>query len=247
MKDYFLLLVSLFLWLPIPFLQKTIQKERLQSGAAKKELLYTHKFMLTLGQEALLSDLFWIQTLRYTYRHLEDKDFYYLYSLFDRITDLDPYFLKAYLYGSAFLTSLAGKNQYAILLLLKGWRFTRHWRIAWELGSVFQIYLKDIPSALYWYEIAVRDPESPPLCRKILVALKTKDLKDPLVELEMSAKLALQRYLQAKQKQPKGLLTIARKKEAREALKALLKALEKVPHHPRKKRYRTLWKELEKD
>lgn len=207
-----LLLIAILLLYTIQILQKRVDKAMQKQVYGKEELIYIanqgkQAKWLTLGHDALIADIFWIRALGYVIKNLKRNRFPYMFQLFDTITELDPYFLRAYIYGSIFLSTVGKEDYLAEKLLLKGYQKTKHWKIALELASLYQTYLQNKEQALAYYEKAIQSPECPQWYRDYAKRFREYVKNQPLDlmlraynALEKSLELEYQRYLQARQK-----------------------------------------------
>lgn len=115
------------------------------------------------GMDDALSDILWLRSMRYVMdRFGSDKDYTYLYRVYDIITDFDPNFVRAYRFGSYFLTGVTDEYEHARDLLRKGWdNNPGKWEIAYDLGSVYNLNLRDPISAAEWFGRGAKVPGSP--------------------------------------------------------------------------------------
>ncbi len=120
------------------------------------------------GMDNMMSDLLWLRSLRYVMDHFDTgRDYRYLYKAYDIITDLDPNFQKAYRFGAYFLSGMTDEYENARDLLKKGWdNNPTNWRIAYDLGSVYDLHLKDPIKAGEWFGKAAHLPDCPPGVRQ---------------------------------------------------------------------------------
>ena len=138
---------------------------------------------LTVGYNALASDVYWIRAIQYyggTKRRLELRkpvpepppmladrsDFDDLYAYLDITTSLDPRFDIAYRFGSVFLAEPypvgAGRPDLAIRLLEKGLRERPDkWQYMEDIGFVHYWYDRDYRAAAGAFERASRFPGAP--------------------------------------------------------------------------------------
>lgn len=125
------------------------------------------------GFEDLMADLYWLRTVQYFGAQrgfAPDPHYELLRPLIDITTGLDPRFELAYRYGAVFLSETrplgAGKPAEGIEVLEQGARqLPNSWRLRWDLGSFWFIFMKSpknaaevlvdaskIPGAPYWLE-----------------------------------------------------------------------------------------------
>lgn len=172
MKRYlFLLLLPL-----VPFVQSRFEAASgAQSLAEGRLYLRTAADVrrFTPGFEDLMADLYWLRTVQYfgAQRAFSDDPHYELLRpLIDITTGLDPRFELAYRYGAVFLSEGrplgAGKPAEGIEVLEDGVRhLPNSWRLRWDLGSFWFVFMKNsknaaevliaaskVPGAPFWLE-----------------------------------------------------------------------------------------------
>jgi hypothetical protein len=138
---------------------------------------------MALGYENLLADLYWMRAIQYYGRRAEaDKRpvrYKNLSTLLDIATTLDPYPLDIYRAGGNFLAEPdpigAGQPQEALKLLDKGIRaHPGEWKLRFDKGFVYFIYLKDFKAAgKVWLE-AGELPGSPPWMKSLAAVSLSK-------------------------------------------------------------------------
>jgi tetratricopeptide (TPR) repeat protein len=122
--------------------------------------------LLSLGNEALLADIYWTRVVQYFGRaHMEKAGgrFELLAPLLRICTDLDPHLLIAYRFGAIFLTGNppvgAGDPQEALELLRRGIVANPdYWRLWQDLGFVYYWDLKDYKTAAKIFAIGGERP-----------------------------------------------------------------------------------------
>lgn len=201
------------------YCQEAIERERKKHGSYEAELLYMAQGerakVLSLGQDGLMADLLWIRCMNYTIHHLNkaDGDFRYLYPLLNTITELDPYFVKVYVYGSIFLSGISGEDDKAELLLRKGYENIRRlkaqdlpgsWQIPVELGNLYWIRYKSFDKAYIWYKKAVEFPSCPKLYRQ-LVKIMSGEMGD-LARISVRLDLSRTSFMEAVQSKSRPLI-----------------------------------------
>lgn len=87
----------------------------------------------------------------------------WLAQLYNSMTELDPKFREAYLYGARFLTLLSKEQDEAIALLERGIaNVPEPYDLQEELGMIHYIDRKDTASALRWLNLALENPNASP-------------------------------------------------------------------------------------
>jgi tetratricopeptide (TPR) repeat protein len=126
---------------------------------------------MALGYEGLLADLYWMRTIQYYGRREEAARrpvrYKNLGALLDITTTLDPDLMDAYHAGSIFLAEAeplgAGQPREAIRLLDKGIAHDPlEWRLYYDKGFVYYLFLRDFKSAGVVWLAASKLPTAPP-------------------------------------------------------------------------------------
>ena len=125
---------------------------------------------MALGYSSLVADFYWLRAIQY-YGRREEADkrparFKNLYTLFDIATTLDPNLMDAYSTGSMFVGEPepvgAGQPRDAVKLLDKGIAaHPRNWRLRYDKGFVYYLYLQDYKTAGEVWLAASRLPDAP--------------------------------------------------------------------------------------
>ncbi len=138
--------------------------------------------LVSLGQEDFWADLIFIWSVQYVDRYGSSVRDEYLYHTYDVITDLDPRFYEAYIFGDLFL-SLDKRWDLVYKLADKGLaKNPKNWLIAWDAGTYAFFQAKNYPMALKFFNTALeRNPDNPML--KDLVANAYKYRGDYRVSL----------------------------------------------------------------
>lgn len=133
---------------------------------------------LSLGNEGLLADLYWIRALQHfggerlaPPGHV--RNYSLLYPLLDLATTLDPNFNIAYRFGSIYLGEPypggPDRPDLAIALLRRG--IAAHpekWQYMQDLGFVYYWHLQDYKAAAAWFQRASEVPGSPSWLRPLV-------------------------------------------------------------------------------
>jgi hypothetical protein len=150
LKRYlFLLLVPL-----VPMLQVRVDERAARDRSAERGLYLTSAEQvraLTPGFASLMADLYWLKTVQYFgYQRAFVADPHYdqLRALIDITTGLDPRFELAYRYGAVFMSEMrpmgAGQPEQGIEILRNGMRhLPNSWRLRWDLGSFYFVFMQD--------------------------------------------------------------------------------------------------------
>jgi tetratricopeptide (TPR) repeat protein len=149
-------------------------ERRLGDPGPEPDLLYFNSpsvlKRMALGYDRLLADFYWMRVIQYYGRRDEaDKRpvrYKNLAALLDITTTLDPDLMDAYQAGTTFLAEAdpvgAGQPAEALKLLEKGIRaHPQEWRLWYEKGFVYYLYLKDYPKAAESWEAGSRIANAP--------------------------------------------------------------------------------------
>ena len=160
------------------FLLKPVQdriEARLDRASADPDILYFASpsvvKALALGYDGLVADVYWMRAIQYYGRREEAARRLIRYknlpALLDIVTTLDPKMVDVYRAGSIFLGEPeplgSGKPLEAIRLLDKGIaQLPGDWRLRYDKGFAFYLYLKDRSRAGQAWLEASRVPGAPP-------------------------------------------------------------------------------------
>ena len=120
----------------------------------------TYLQVASLGQKNFVSDLVFIWAVQFFDRYAQSVRDEYLFHTFDVITDLDPRFTEAYIFGDLFL-SLDRRFDLIYKLADKGiTRNPKEWLVAWDAGSYAFFQAKDYAQAQRFFRVAAdRNPD----------------------------------------------------------------------------------------
>ncbi|MBD3237881.1 MAG: hypothetical protein GF330_14375 [Candidatus Eisenbacteria bacterium] len=116
----------------------------------------------SLGHRHLLADLAWLAAIQYYGKHhMSDQSYPLAQHMFTVLTDADPGFESAYLFGALVLAE-EGQLGRGEALLEKGvGRNPDSWRLGFELGFFRYIYMKSYLEAARAFATAARNPNAP--------------------------------------------------------------------------------------
>jgi hypothetical protein len=117
---------------------------------------------MSLGHPQLLADLGWLAAIQYYGKHRQENRRYPLAPhLFEVITEADPRFRNAYIFG-ALVVAEDGNLAAAERLLQRGVaRNPESWELAFELGFFQAVYRRDWPAAGRAFRQAAARPGAP--------------------------------------------------------------------------------------
>jgi tetratricopeptide (TPR) repeat protein len=138
---------------------------------------------MALGYDGLLADIYWMRAIQY-YGRREEADkrkvrYKNLSTLLDITTTLDPYIPDIYRSGSSFLGEPepvgAGQPKEAIKLIDKGIQYIpQDWRLFFDKGFIYYIYLNDFKAAGDVWLSATKVPGAPLWLKSLAAASYSK-------------------------------------------------------------------------
>lgn len=139
-----------------------------------------------LGRARLAADLCWLEAIQYYGKHrLADQRYDYAETLFRTLTDLDPAFENAYVFGALVLHGDAQAPAAALALLDRGMaQNPSSWQLAFQRGFLGYLTAKGSPEAVRYLSQAARLPGAPPWVDRLAAFAATK-AGDRELSLEM--------------------------------------------------------------
>ena len=123
--------------------------------------------ILAVDYQGLLSDYqflkvatFYGERVQYDQK-LSDEDWRYIVQGLHTVTDLDPYFMDAYLFGESLLAWEADRVEEANDFLRKGMRHIDNWRLPFYVGCNYFLFLENHEKGAEYLRKAAVYPESP--------------------------------------------------------------------------------------
>jgi tetratricopeptide (TPR) repeat protein len=123
---------------------------------------------VALGYKNLAADILWFKTIQYYggFR-MGENDLALFSHLVDVITDLDPQFVFAYIFGSMIIAEDLGYFEEGIMFLEKGIRNNpADWWLPFEMGFLYYVDAHDYESAARYFEQASRLPGAGEITRR---------------------------------------------------------------------------------
>jgi tetratricopeptide (TPR) repeat protein len=166
--------------------QDFIEARTSQNGPEPGLLFFTSPKLvkrMALGYDGLLADIYWMRAIQYYGRRGEAAKrkvrYKNLSALLDITTTLDPYIPDIYRSGSSFLGEPepigAGQPKEAIKLIDKGIQsIPQDWRLFFDKGFIYYIYLNDFKSAGDAWLSATKLPGAPPWLKSLAAASYSK-------------------------------------------------------------------------
>lgn len=144
----------------------------------------------SLGYRQLAADLLWLQAIQVMgEQKLSEEDGHWLYHAVDRITTLDPKFVRAYEAGSHALCILVVLPEESNRLLEKGMKHNpQEWKLPFLLGINYYFELADDEKAAEAMARASRLPGAPESLARLAAKLFVS-AKSPQQAVELLAKV----------------------------------------------------------
>jgi len=147
-------------------LQREVDASR-QSDLSDELLYLPNEKLLdhfTVGQQALVADLLWLQCIQYTAREFRgDFKFTWLNQMCDTIVRLDPYFVDVYRWGGQFLAMLKYDSDASIDLMKRGIPDNPdRWELPFEIARTYILNRNDEIAGAHYLAMAATTG-SPPM------------------------------------------------------------------------------------
>jgi len=153
----------------------------------------------SLGYRDLAADLLWFKMVQYYggYR-MGENDIALFAHLVDVITDLDPQFVYAYVFGALIIAQDLGQFKQGMGFLEKGaLNNPENWWLPFELGFLNYVYARDYAKALFYFEKAARLPGAGPQAARFaaFVAAKAGYVETSIAMWEELARTSDNKYI----------------------------------------------------
>ncbi len=133
--------------------------------------------LLSLGYDMAMADFLWIRAIQAFGGHfLGDKNYTAIINLFDVITDLNPWFISAYLFGNTVIGEEAGMKKQGLALIDKGLlkAIRRTYRLGYWGGYDATWNIGDFMRAKYFFRMALKCEDCPDYVNRLLAYLDEK-------------------------------------------------------------------------
>lgn len=154
--------------------------EGLSQRRYKHEVMYlpSSRFVqeIALGYRNLAADILWFRTIQYygSYR-MGENDLALFNHLVDVITDLDPQFTFAYLFGALIIAEDLGYFRDGVRFLEKGIRHNPDdWWLVFEMGFLYYVDARDYAAAMRCFQRAARLPGADEIARRFAAFVASK-------------------------------------------------------------------------
>jgi tetratricopeptide (TPR) repeat protein len=146
------------------FIAASCNIEGLSEEKRQLEVLYlpSGEFLsqASLGYRNLVADVLWFKTIQYYGGYRTGENDLALFShLVNVITELDPQFVFAYLFGGLVIAEDLGYFEEGIAFIRKGIENNpTDWWLVFELGFLHYVYARDFEAAARYFQLASRLP-----------------------------------------------------------------------------------------
>ncbi len=151
-----------------------------RDGRAGGELMYFPSGYLlkpmAVGHPLTLADFLWLRAIQYYGEHrMSDNRFPMAGHIFEVITELDPNFVEAYMFGGLVLAAEGGDLDRGLVLLRQGiaWNPER-WELPFWTGFVHYVSTRDHAQAARFFTRSSRLPGAPPYVKRFAAYTTTQ-------------------------------------------------------------------------
>lgn len=133
--------------------------------------------LFSLGYDMIMADVLWLRSIQAFGGHwTSDRNYDSIFNMFNVITDLDPRFIDAYLFGNMVIGEEAGHPELALELINKG--IVRSLNSTYQLGyfgGYFSYWNYGDPERARWYyTMAMRADDCPDFVERIIGYMEMK-------------------------------------------------------------------------
>ncbi len=176
-RQYYILLAALFFMLVAGYLHTNTKVPPIKITKQMSAINLNTDFLklISLGQERLLSDFFWITTLiESDIEHYKQRDLSsWMFLRFLSIIELDPRFIRAYQFGGKYLSIVKDDLSGAHYIFKRGLEiFPDDYELLSNYGFLLAFEIGDYINAIPIYEKLVNYKQAPDYYKTLLVKLK---------------------------------------------------------------------------
>jgi len=166
--------------------------------------------LISHGYDMIMADFIWLRAIQaFGGHYLSDRNYSAVVNLFDVITDLNNYFINAYLFGDTVIGEESGDYKKGLALIEKGIlkapRYT--YRLGYWGGYDCVWNLREYKRAKYFYRMALKAPDCPDYVARLLTYVDEK-----MGNYHIALEKRIEDYLRAIDNKDKILEEISRNK-----------------------------------
>jgi hypothetical protein len=130
----------------------------------------------SLGYREVAADWVWFQAVQYFGGYAKSEhDLAYFNGLIDIVTDLDPHFDFAYIFGAVVMSQDMGDLERGVEILKKGMRENpTAWKYPFEIGFLYYVGSRDAERAARYFELAAKLPGGGSRARRFAAFVHSK-------------------------------------------------------------------------
>jgi hypothetical protein len=197
--------------------------------------------ILAVDFQGVLSDYQFLKIITFYGERIQNKqslseeDWRYVVQGLETVTELDPYFMDAYLLAESLLAWEADRVEEANDFLMKGMSHIENWRLPFYVGCNYFLFLNDNANAAEYLKIASRLPGSPDFLATLAARLDYYAGKSDAAILFLGGLLAETTDPGLRQRLEKRMLALQRASDVEKALQQFKAEHGRMP---------TAWEEL---
>ncbi|MFC1779346.1 tetratricopeptide repeat protein [Thermodesulfobacteriota bacterium] len=208
------LIVPIYTWLAQGVWTQRIELRKTAEAGYSLPARFSN--ILAVDYQGVLSDYQFLKIItfyggRIQYEQsLSEEDWRYVVQGLETVTELDPYFMDAYLLAESLLAWEASRVEEANDLLKKGMSHVTNWRLPFYISCNYFLFLKDYASAAEYMKKASRLPDSPGFLATLAARLDYYAGKSDTAILFLSGLLAETSDPSLRQRLEKRMLALQR-------------------------------------
>ena len=218
------------------------QREKVRSGSEAGYIIPAEfSRVMAIDYQGVWSDYQFLKIITFyggriqSQQELSEEDWRYIIHGLETVTDLDPYFMDAYLFAESLLAWETNKVEEANDFLIKGMSHIEHWRLPFYVGCNYLLFLQDYANAAEYLKKASRLPDSPDFLATLAARLDYYAGKSDTAILFLSGLLAETSEPRLRQRLEKRMLALQRATDIEKSLQQFKNEHGRMP---------TVWEEL---
>ena len=240
MKSLFKIIVMLSFVLPLyVLLVEGVWEQRVKlRSASEAGYVFPAEFsrILAIDYQGVWADYQFLKIITFyggrvqSKQELSEEDLRYIIQGLETVTDLDPYFMDAYLFAESVLAWEKNQVEEANYFLMKGMSHIENWRLPFYVGCNYFLFLQDYENAAEYLKKASRLPDSPDFLATLAARLDYYAGKSETAILFLQGLLAETSDPSLRQRLEKRLLALQRAAKIEESLRQFKTELGRMPH-----------------